>query len=371
VSISGFKSIAKVGMELKPLNVLIGANAAGKTNFVSAFKLLNYMLTDGLQLYIGRAGGANSLLHYGPKTTTQLEMVLEYETETGKSTYAMRLADAAPDTLIFVDEKVSYHNPSYPSPQEVFLEAGHKESHLNDSAYADNRTVGVLRYLLGRCRVYQFHDTSDSSPVRKSVYVDESKYLRSDGGNLAAYLLALKANRPEHYRRIVETIRRAVPSFGDFELEPDRLNPDNIMLNWREIGSEYLFGPHHLSDGTLRFMALSTLLLQPEDDLPHVLILDEPELGLHPNAISILASLVRKLSSSRQIVLATQSVYLVDQFDPEDVVVVERQPASQGGSNGRYVSVFKRLDPDPLKDWLQEYALGTLWAKGVLGGKPS
>ncbi len=171
----------------------------------------------------------------------------------------------------------------------------------------------------------------------------------------------LKKTKREYYRRIIATIRLAAPHFGDFELEPSKLNPNRILLNWKEIGSEYLFGPHQLPDGLLRFMALTTLFLQPEDEIPNIIVIDEPELGLHPYALNILIGMVRKVSHRAQVILATQSVSVLDQFETENIIVVERIEGS---------TRFKRPDPKKLESWLEEYSLGELWEKNVIGGRP-
>ena len=116
-----------------------------------------------------------------------------------------------------------------------------------------------------------------------------------------------------------------------------------------------------ISDGTLRCIALFTALGQPVESLPAFLSIDEPELGLHPAALGILASLVRSTSTHAQILLATQSPALLDLFDPQDVVVAER---AQGATT------FRRLDPDQLAGWLEDYSLSELYDKNVLGGRP-
>jgi predicted ATPase len=224
---------------------------------------------------------------------------------------------------------------------------------------------GFVYTLLKGCQVFQFHDTSGAAKIRNKVYIEENKHLLKDAGNLAAFLYALK-NRKDgfpFYQRIVNRITSIFPQFGDFELQPSALNKDYIRLNWREKGEPYLFGPHQLSDGTLRFMALATLLLQPKESLPSVVILDEPELGLHPAAISSLAGMVKTAVTNTQVILATQSPRLVDEFEAEDIVIVERDEATQS-------SVFKRLDKAAFSDWLQRYSLSELWEKNVLGGKP-
>lgn len=133
------------------------------------------------------------------------------------------------------------------------------------------------------------------------------------------------------------------------------------MLNWREKGRDYLFGPHQISDGTLRVIALATLLLQPEDMLPDVIVIDEPELGLHPYAIGVLAALFRKASHHCQLIISTQSAELLDYFDADEVIVVNRKGES---------SEYRRLTTAELDTWLEDYSLSELWEKNVLGGGP-
>ncbi len=361
IEVEGFKSLRNVDLELRPLNVLIGANGAGKSNLVSLFKMLNFMSTLALQDFIGREGNADSLLHYGARRTPQLLVTLHFETGTGLSRYHMRLVHAAPDTLIFADERTVFHRVGYRRVQETILGAGHRESLLSERARQDDRTARVFLRLLRGCQVFQFHDTSPTSHIRGKGYIEDNKFLRHDAGNLAAFLYRLLQTHPDHYKRIVATIQQIAPFILDFDLAPSPLNPNYILLNWRDRDSDFLFGPHQLSDGALRTMALITLLLQPEDELPDVIIIDEPELGLHPSAIQLVASLMRSVSTRRQIIVATQSVPLVDQFEPEDLVVVER---AEGASS------FVRLRLGALREWLEEYSPGELWQKNVIGGKP-
>ena len=219
----------------------------------------------------------------------------------------------------------------------------------------------MLRLLRG-CRVFQFHDTSDEAKIRKSGYIEDAAYLRSNGGNLAAYLYALQQTQRTYYDRIVRTIRQVCPQFDDFVLAPSPRNDKYIVLNWREVHrAEYLMGPHQLSDGTLRFMALATLLLQPPDRLPSVIILDEPELGLHPTSIAVLADLVCAVGSRSQVILATQSPTLVNHFSLEKVRPLEFR-------DGR--SVFLELKASEYESWLEDYSTGELWQKDVFGGGP-
>ncbi|MEQ8975614.1 MAG: AAA family ATPase [Coleofasciculus sp. C1-SOL-03] len=360
IILNGFKSIKTMDLELRPLNVLIGANGAGKSNLIAFFKLLNEMMAGRLQQYIATSGRAQSLLHFGPKITPQIEAQLEFEVENGIDTYTLRLFHAAGDTLFFAEETLSFLQTGYSSPKTDSLGAGHQETKISEAADGGTQTAKVLRFLLNRCRVYHFHDTSSTAGLRQSCYVGDNRWLMPDAGNLAALLLRFRQeNGGSAYNRIVKTIRLIAPFFDDFVLEPDASN--RVILNWQEKGSDRVFGPHQFSDGTLRAICLTTLLLQPEDELPELIIVDEPELGLHPYALNVVAAMFGKASYNTQILISTQSSSFLDNFDPEDVIVVNRQGKE---------SHFKRLDSPELADWLDEYSLGEVWEKNVIGGGP-
>lgn len=362
IEIKGFKSIKSAEIRLEPINVLIGANGAGKSNLVSFFKMLNYMTTGALQRYVAECGFANSVLHYGAKTTPQLEATLRFQTDAGDNDYYARFFHAPQDTLAFADESLKYAKASQSAKLPRTLESGHKESALKERAKEGDRTAEVMAWLLGKCRVFQFHDTSANARIRMTSEVDNNKYLYHDAGNLAPFLYRLQQTLPAYYDRIIATIQQIAPFFGEFVLDPLALNPQYTSLRWKERDSDYEFGPHQLSDGTLRAIALITLLLQPEEALPALIVVDEPELGLHPTGVALICELVRQASSTAQIVLATQSTFMLDQFEPEEVIVVERRSGS---------SEFHRLSSDELKEWREDYSLGELWEKNVLGGKPT
>lgn len=365
LQIQGYKSIDGERGQTIPLGditVLLGANGSGKSNLVSFFKMLNFMTTGALQQYIGKQG-ASRLLFYGPKQTESISFTLSFTSESADDTYTVKLSHGLPDRLFISGEKVTYHKPPAAQPQEYFFDAGGSELNLGSDGRMTSR---VLYALLSAIRTYQFHDTSDSAKIKDRGYIDDARYLRSDAGNLAAFLKMLHdhAKYKKYYQRIVRHIQRVMPQFSDFELEPIPGNESDVRLNWRDrSGSNYLFDPHQISDGALRFMALATLLLQPPELLPKVIILDEPELGLHPTAIAELAGMVRSAAQKAQIVLATQSPRLVDEFSPESVVIVERD-------DKRGCSVFEQLDAERLQEWLNRYSLSELWEKNVLGGQP-
>ena len=363
IEIKGFRSIKDASLELRKLNVLIGANGAGKSNFVSFFKMLNEMMAGRLQEYIGKTGRGHSLLHFGPKITPQLEAMLEFEEGTVLDTYYMRLFHAANDILLFAEEALDYKKEDWTGPQRppMSLGAGHAETKIGELAAQGNATAKAFRRILNDCRVYHFHDTSASARIRQFSYINDNRWLMPDAGNLPAMLYAYRHRIPMVYDRIVSTMRKILPEFGDFELGPSGLNPNDIILDWRKQGFDYPFGPHQLSDGSIRAAAICTLFLQPEEFLPDVIILDEPELGLHPNALEIVAGLMRSVSTKTQVIVATQSQTFLNFFEPDEIVTVECQKGQ---------SRFSRLDPDKLKDWLEDYSIGELWQRNVVGGGP-
>lgn len=362
VLLKGFKSIKEMDLELRPLNVLIGANGAGKSNLVSFFKMLNEMMAMRLQEYVGTTGRAQSILHFGPKVTPQVEARLEFEVDNGIDTYAMRLFHAAGDTLVFADESLSFLQTGYTTPKRVPLGSGHEETRIGQKADEGEPTARVFKHLLDHCRVYHFHDTSPTARVRQYSYVSDNRWLMPDAGNLAAFLLRLRQEQDGAiYQRIVSTIRLIAPFFADFDLEPAGPSKREVILNWKDDGSDQVFGPHQLSDGTLRAVCLVTLLMQPEKELPDLIIVDEPELGLHPYALNMVAALFKKASHHTQVLISTQSSSFLDNFEPEDVVLVSREGKE---------SKFARPDGAKLEAWLDEYSLGEVWQKNVIGGGP-
>jgi predicted ATPase len=359
ITISGFKSFSsdEHTIEFGDVSVLIGANGAGKSNLVSFFKMLGYMMTAALQQYIGQQGGANSILNFGCKHTPKMTAKMEFE---NGHIYEFTLVGATQDTMMFTDEIIHDSDFTYTFP------SGLKESGLKSDEYQNVTPAIMISTVLSNCKVYQFHDTSATSHIRNSSYINQNDFLYSDGGNLAAFLFGLKENETTlpYYKKIVRHIKRVFPDFRDFALHPSARNNNYIMLDWVGNNSlEYKLGAHQLSDGTIRFMALAALLLQQPENLPSVIVLDEPELGLHPSAIVELASMVKIACQHTQVVLATQSPALLDEFTPEQITVIELDPVSKS-------SIFKRFTEDDLKFWLEDYSLSEIWDKNILGGKP-
>jgi len=361
ITVRGFRSLADLDcLELRQVNVLIGANGSGKSNFLEAFSMLREILEGRLQDYVMRQGGANRVLHFGAKVTPNLSFHLSFSDRTNQ--YELMLGVNKENKLYPSKEAVYYWDrDTYPRPYRDPLTscAGGFEAGISDRAL-DRIGKYVQRHLRAWV-TYHFHDTSHQAPLRQNASIDDNAALRPDGANLPAFLYLLRQRHPASYNAIREAVGRVAPFFDDFVLEPQRLNPDFIRLEWKHKSSDDYFDVASLSDGTLRFIALATLLLQPPLLLPSIVLIDEPELGLHPSAIVLLGSLVRIAAQNAQVILSTQSSQFLDQFQPEDVLVAER--------NGNATSMH-RLDPRLLGEWLEDYSLGQLWEKNELGGRP-
>ena len=343
ISVRGFKSIRSVKrLSLGQVNVLIGPNGSGKSNFIEVFLLLRALNQGQLQRYVGRAGGAEKILHFGSKTTKGIDIEIGFDG--GKYDYQVYLLLTDDDSL-------------YPDA-ESSLGGNDLESLLSGSGGG----WSWVRENIERWRLHHFHDAGTTSPIRKTSDINDNRGLRADGENLAAFLYFLRDKQRKSYDLIRRTVCLAAPFFDDFRLEPLALNEDKIRLEWKHKGSDAYFDASSFSDGTLRFIALTTLLVQPASLRPSVILLDEPELGLHPSAITLLASLVKQAAAETQIIIATQSPILLDHFEPEDVIVANRVDGA---------TEFARLHPDKLREWLNEYSLGQLWEKNEFGGRPA
>jgi len=363
LTIEGFKSIQKLeDFELRSLNVLIGANGAGKSNFVDFFRLLRELIDQRLQQFVATGGGADAWVYMGPKVTQRLVGKLYF----GANGYEFALVPTVDNRLVFADERIIFYGDF--GTTNTSLGSGHAEARLKDRKDDPGATArrGVPYHVFDAVSnwvVYHFHDTSATAAVRRQGPINDNVSLRPNAENLAAFLYRIRSTHPSNYQRIRDVVRMATPFFDDFNLRPVATNPELIQLEWLQRESSYFFRASQLSDGTLRFICLTTALLQPS--LPSTVLFDEPELGLHPYALTLLANLFQQAAKpglfSTQVIVSTQSAPLLNEFAPEDVVVVER---SQGQST------FRRLDRGQLSEWLNEYSLGELWQKNVLGGRP-
>jgi predicted ATPase len=363
LTVKGFRSIrALENFRLTPgLNILIGGNGSGKSNFVSLFAFLRELVDGRLGIAVGLVDGAERLLYRGGKVTAAIEVDFFFP----RNAYGVTLRPTANDALIFAREETAFLAPDGYTKQsaEHALGTGHTESRLRERV--DPNVMSVESYVyrtMTAWTVYHFHDTTDAArrPMRRAPEQDR-RFFRGHAENLAPFLLRLHAEEREDYEIIRQTIRLAVPSFDDFEftVEENAKGDRSVLLTWKEVGHDYPLTLSQFSDGSLRFVCLTVALMQPRP--PATIIIDEPELGLHPYALSLLAGMLRQTSKHTQIIVSTQSPQLLDEFDPGDIIVVDKVDGA---------STFTRLDADQLSQWLTDYSLGDIWRKNLIGGRP-
>lgn len=355
IEIGGYKSISTakpVKLELHDINILLGANGSGKSNVISFFKMLNAMMNGRFQLFVEQAGTCQVFLNYGAKKTSKISAKLSFEGEHEDVDYEFELSYATPDRLIIASEKIGWGSA---------LKQGEYNSNYKESMFVKTTDAGLvgIRAMLLNYKIYQFHDSSDRGALRQSSAVDGANYLQQEGNNLASFLYYLRENYPTNYKKIVSYIQLVIPQFSDFYLEPVK---GYVSLKWRDNSlNDYILLPEQFSDGSIRFIALATLLMQPNETKPFVIIIDEPELGLHPYAINQLAEMIKEASIASQIIVATQSSKLIDDFDADDIAVVEREEKTGD-------TVINRLKGEDLNGWLENYSMSELWDKNVIGG---
>lgn len=358
LTIEGFRSIKSLkDFRLNSgLNVLIGPNGAGKSNLISFFKFLNGIINERMQLTTKKIGGGNKILYNGLKSTPSFKGEVYF----GNNGYIFNLEPTQSGSFVF-EKELLYFDGHY-GVSKYTVGSGNDETLLHNYPKGKSGYNTAKDYVIPALEnwiVYHFHDTGDSAKVKQHCDINNNIALETDAGNLAAFLYILKQTDQINYMGIVKAVQMIAPYFKDFLLRPDPHKPDSIQLEWIGKESDQPFSGHQLSDGTLRFICLATVLLQPSP--PSTIIIDEPELGLHPYALTILGSLLRSCSGNTQIILSTQSVQLVNEFNANDIIVVDRENDQ---------SVFRKLDENKLKDWLNSYNLGELWEKNVIGGRP-
>ena len=391
VSIKGFRSLADVELtDLPNVAVMVGANGSGKSNFLRFFEMLKSMMkNDQLNRFVQLNGGADDQLFNGSEVTTGISAQIAFSNNKDNYDYRFNLEFAEPDRLIFSDEAFKFWNEDQ---EPMMLNLGQNEEEHDPSLEAiwynfvgNHNEAGIAKYrcqndgfggqnggscepkclaakeivkFYSNCSSFHFHDTSMTSRMKISYDIFDSTDLRPDGGNIAPILMSLEQNDPERYDYICYQIRRIVPNFESFYLTEEF---GKVILRWKALDSDKIFGAHLASDGSLRFFALVTLLHLPEEMLPEIIFIDEPELGLHPFAIPLLCGMIRVLSSKRQVIVATQSTLVVDQFSIGEIIVLN---AKNGETN------MIKLKQEDHEQWLEDYTTGELWKTNVLGGTP-
>ena len=368
VKIEGFRSLANVEISgIGDTAVMIGANGSGKSNIMRFFEMVSWMLrARKLDEFVQRQGGADDQLYRGNAVTPRLKAEISLTADAGLNDYKFTLTHAHPNRFVFTDEAFRFTRFEWEkAPNWQHLSSGHSEARIVEASQqsvsndVNPVTARTILYLLTQCAVYQFHNTSDTSNFKISWDTGDNNVLRSHGGNLPAILHRLEQEDIRRFDYVQENIRRILPAFDRFEIEE---NYGKVALRWKAKGSDKTIGAHLTSDGSLRFFALVTLLNLPPAMLPNVLLLDEPELGLHPAAVALVSGMIDSLSRDRQTIVATQSPLLVDAFDLDRIFVLEFE-------DGR--TQVKRLDPENYRNWLEDgFAPGELWQKNLLGGRP-
>lgn len=359
ITIKGFKSINDLeNFELKALNLFIGANGAGKSNLISFFRLLHAFIEGDLNDFILKRGGISDMLHNGRKNTESLF----FETHFGERGHRFTITPSVAEEPI-VSSEARYYEPGGSGWWSLGGSADGR-SMLSKEAEGHGYDADYSRPVLDAIKswqIYHFHDTSETAAMRHYEIVQDHTNLRMDAANLAPYLKHLQENHPLSYRDILNAIRLVTPFFDDFLFTTRTMgSAEKVNLSWTQKGSDYPMQPYHFSDGSIRFIALATALLQPNP--PSAIIIDEPELGLHPHALAILAELIEDAATRTQLIVATQSATLLDHFSVEDIVVVKREKGS---------STFTRLSESDYTQWLESYTVGELWSKNVITGGPS
>lgn len=366
IRIKGFRSLADVKIDdLSNPAVLLGANGSGKSNLLRFLEMLKEMSRHRLGEFVQQQGGADDQLFGGRRLTPQIDATVSFHTALGRNRFSFRLKHGNPDQFTVTDEQFRFApreegGGESQSVQMNILERFGPESGFFHASKlptaAAERKMAVE--MLGDCISYQFHDTSDASPLKTRWDVEDNHRLLGHGGNLAPILIRLREKETSIYNMICKHIGRVVPEFHSFQLDADY---GKTLLRWKANATSKTIGAHLTSDGSLRCFLLITLLNLPDEMLPSVILLDEPELGLHPAAISLISHMVKSLASRRQVIVATQSPYFVDAFSFDEIIMLSLR-------EGR--TVANGINSRNFNHWLEDYSTGELWWKGVLGGYP-
>jgi len=358
LTIKGFKSIRSLeDFKLTNLNILIGGNGAGKSNFIDFFRMLRDMMDEKLKDYVRKSGGISDLLFNGRKVTEKMHFEMRF----GLRGYRFDIVPGPKQDFSIVNEARFYERgtsgwwilgDSSDGTSRLALEVKNKTS---DYKYGEPVYDAITSW-----QIYHFHDTGPDAGMRHDEIIQDNKRLRLNGSNIAPFLLKLKEKHTNIYNEIIEAVRLVTPFFKDFLLEVEDFGQkEKVNLSWRQKSSDYPMQPYHFSDGTIRFICLATALLQPNP--PATIIIDEPELGLHPFAIHVLGELVQSAAKKTQLIIATQSPSFIDQFSIENIIVVSRKDGA---------STFERLEEKDFNAWLEKYSIGELWSKNVITGGP-
>ncbi|MBW4468027.1 MAG: AAA family ATPase [Pegethrix bostrychoides GSE-TBD4-15B] len=395
LQITNFLSYGSPGetINLEPLNVIIGPNASGKSNLLEMLGLLRALPQD-LSSPIREGGGIREWLWKGDQSPTlpvaQLEALVSYPDGIMPLRYRIQIT-AAGQRLEIVDEAIENAERTNPDEADVYFfyryqtgnpvlnvrtvpeakagEASHRtprglrreDLKPDQSVLAQRKDPDQypeLTYLgsqFAEIRLYREWNLGRYTPPRMPQKPDlPEDFLSEDASNLGLVLNNLQSQIGT--RRIVSYLKKFYEPIE--EIIP-RISGGSVQLFIREEGLSVPIPATRLSDGTLRYLCLLTILCHPTP--PPLICLEEPELGLHPDVIPTIAELLIEASQRTQLVVTTHSDALISALSevPEAILVCER---TQTGSH------LRRLEREPLKEWLDNYTLGDLWRMGELGG---
>ena len=371
IKIQGFRSLADVELtDLPNAAVLIGPNGSGKSNVFLFLEMLRQMLRyRRLGEFVARHGGADDQLFGGSAVTSTLSGELQLSASNGHYFHKFSLPYVQPDQFFVERESIDFVPSTHPGPMGRLTFNRDTESGLLDLYEVDESSNDVvnkelvqalneIREFFGSLAFHQFHNTDFNSNIKKSWDITDSVRLRPDGGNLAAVLYRLEQEDTKRYDYICNLINRILPTFDRFDLEESY---GKVLLRWKAVGSDKTMGAHLTSDGSLRYFCLVTLLNLPEEMLPSVILLDEPELGLHPSAVGLVGAMIKRMSRHRQVIVATQSPLMLNEFDLGEVYVFDLKDGQ---------TRVHRPDEEGLKNWVEEYSTGEIWLTNLIGGRP-
>ena len=348
ISIKNYKSIkGLIKFPLHNINILIGANGSGKSNFLSFFEFVKKE-NDYKSYFDFDNDRADDILFLGRRNSEFLSgaVALSDQSFTGKGGKKFIAEDNRSltcDAYVNMDLVSNFEN------EENYFEYA-EGIDLAWEQVSDNTTQ------------YHFHDTSKWSPILVDCMLNNNDMLLPNGKNIMPFVYRIYRENKQSYSMIVNAIRSCVDDFHDFYIRKNINSDDMVRLEWqhkRDLGE-----PKHgklLSDGSLRIICLIVLLLQPIEWVPKLVIIDEPELGMNPKALSLIAELIKQISPQKQFIIATQSPELINLFNHEDIIVCDKNEDSS--------SSFTRLDAEKLQSWLDDYTVADLWQMNIIGGQ--
>lgn len=372
ISIKGFRRLANVQLELRPVSVLIGANGIGKTSMLDVFSLLASSARGSLNAALSELGGLSALITYDHAEELALGISMEIEKDTQTQRYSLRIKPRGPSYGIEQETLHQVHGPiAYDSI----------DSHGGDIRYHENGQIirptwdhnpletslaqvpkvflwpEDFRRRLASSTLYHTLDVEARAPVRLPQPMRPAPLPGKNGEDLVSCLYYLRETDRDRFEAVEDALHTAFQGFERLEFPP--VAAGTLAMSWRDKNFSKPLYTNQLSEGMLRFLWLVTLLQSP--GLTALTLIDEPEVSLHPELLNLLADLFREASRRTQLVIATHSDRLVRFLKPEEVVVLD--------STDDGMARLTWADQLDLKEWLGEYSLDEVWRRGRMGGR--